>query len=157
MGCRDTVIPESFLKSHNVICLTFWRDTEQPHNDQLCWFRELALHLHATLKLEVEISESLNSFRAHSDKRNPSKLQGVHLTRLTKSKTFWGSIFFLLILISVADNSLVSLLVGEFNNVTKVSTFYITTITFPTSATPTQLSKVFDAILVTQSFQWLVI
>ena len=97
------------------------------------------------------------TFSAQTTTKNPSKFQGIQLTRFMKSKTLWGSIFFRLILISVMENSLVSLLVGEFNNVTKVSTFYVTRIRIPASATPTQSSKFFDAVLVTQSFERLVI
>ena len=44
MGCKDTVLPEPFLKTHNVYCLTFERNTRQPYNDNLCLFRALALH-----------------------------------------------------------------------------------------------------------------
>ena len=36
MGCKDTVLPESLLKNHNVNCLTFERNTRQPYNDNLC-------------------------------------------------------------------------------------------------------------------------
>ena len=35
MGCKDTVLPETLLKNHNVKCLPFERNTSQPYNDNL--------------------------------------------------------------------------------------------------------------------------
>ena len=56
MGCEDTVLPEPLLKNHNANCLTFERNTRQPYNDNLFFFRALALHLHSNEKLEEETS-----------------------------------------------------------------------------------------------------
>ena len=56
-GCKDAVLPESLLKNHTVNCLTFERKTRKPHNDNLCLFRALALHLHGNERLEEETSK----------------------------------------------------------------------------------------------------
>ena len=62
MGCKDTVLPEPLLRFGNVKCLTFEKNTRQPHNDNLCLFRALALHLHGNEKLEEETSKIFNIF-----------------------------------------------------------------------------------------------
>ena len=54
MGCKDTVLPEPLLKIHNANCFTFERNTTQPYNDKLFFFRALSLHLHGNSKLEEE-------------------------------------------------------------------------------------------------------
>ena len=65
--------------------------------------------------------------------------------------------FFCMILISLTENSLAKLLVEVFKKTTKVSNFYVTTITFARSTTSKRFSKLSDAVLVTRSFQRLVI
>ena len=66
MGCEDTVLPEPLLKNHNANCLTFERNTRQPYNDNLFFFRSLALHLHSNEKLEEETSKFFNLFLNNS-------------------------------------------------------------------------------------------
>ena len=68
IGCKDTILPEPLLKNHNVNCLTFERNTRQPYDDNLCLFRELALHLHSNEKLEEETSKLFNLFFNNSEK-----------------------------------------------------------------------------------------
>ena len=46
MGCEDTVLPQPFLKNHNVNCIIFEKNTRKPYNDNFCLFRAVALHLH---------------------------------------------------------------------------------------------------------------
>ena len=54
MGCRDEILRESLLKNHTVNCLTFEKYTRKPHNDNICLFRAVALHLFGNEKLEEE-------------------------------------------------------------------------------------------------------
>ena len=56
MGCKDVVLPESLVKNHSVNCLTYEQNTKKPYEDNLCLFRELALHLHGNQRLEEETS-----------------------------------------------------------------------------------------------------
>ena len=72
MGCKDTVLPETILKNHNVNCLTFERNTIQHYNDNLCLFRALALHLHVNEKLE-ETLKFFNRFLNKSEEGDVSK------------------------------------------------------------------------------------
>ena len=84
MGCKDTVLPEPLLKNHNKNCPTFEKNTLQPYNDNLCLFRALALHLHGNKKLEEETSVKFNLFLNNIEQRDPSKFQGVHMTKILK-------------------------------------------------------------------------
>ena len=68
------------MKHHNVKCLTFERNTRQPHDDNLCLFRALALHLHGNEKLEEETSKIFKLFLNNSEEGDVSKTQGVQLT-----------------------------------------------------------------------------
>ena len=77
MGCKDVVLPESFLKNHTVNCLTYEQNTKKPYKDNLCLFRALALHLHGNERLEEETSKLFNLFLANSTNPDPSKFQGV--------------------------------------------------------------------------------
>ena len=57
MGGKDAVLPESLLKNHTVIFLTYEQNTKKPYKDNLCLFRALALHLHGKERLEEEIKK----------------------------------------------------------------------------------------------------
>ena len=149
MGCKDTVLPEPLLKNHNANCFTFERNTTQPYNDKLCLFRALALHLHGNNKLEDENAKVFNLLV----KSKEGNFKVLNQTIFQKLKTICSSIYFCLTLTSLMENSLVNLLVEVFRNMTKVSSFYDTTITFSTSATSTQNSKLPDAVLDTIFFQ----
>ena len=70
MGCKDTVLPEPFLKNHYVTCFTFERNTIQPYNENLCLFRALALHLHGTEMLEEETSKVFKLFLNNSEEKD---------------------------------------------------------------------------------------
>ena len=85
MGCKDTVLPEPLLKNHNVNCLTFERNKRQPYKGNLCLFRALALNLHGNKKLEEETSKIFNFFLNNSEEKDPSKIQGVHMTDIPKA------------------------------------------------------------------------
>ena len=95
MGCKDTVLPEPLLKNHNVICLTFERNTRQPYNDNLCLFRALALHLHGNEKLEEVTSKIFNLFLINGEEVDVSKFQGVHLNDIPKVEDLLQLIIFL--------------------------------------------------------------
>ena len=84
MGCNDTVLPEPILKNRNVNRLTFERNTRQPYNDNLCFFRALALHLHGNEKLEEDPSQIFNLFLNSCGERYPSKIHGVLMTDIPK-------------------------------------------------------------------------
>ena len=77
MGCKDAVLPETFLKNHTVNCITFEKNTRKPYNDNLCLFRALALHLHGNESFEEETSKLFNLFLVNSTNPDPSKVQGV--------------------------------------------------------------------------------
>ena len=77
MGCKDTVLPDPLLKTHNVNCLTLDRNTRQPYIDNFCLLRALALHLHGNEKLEEETSKFFNLFLNNSEERDPSKFQVI--------------------------------------------------------------------------------
>ena len=62
MGCKDTVLPEPLLRNCNVNCLTFERNSSQPYNHNLCFFRAVALHLFGNERLEEETSKIFNLF-----------------------------------------------------------------------------------------------
>ena len=62
MGCKDTALPETLLKNHNVNRLTFERNARQPYNDNFRLFRALALYWHGNDKLEEETSKNFNPF-----------------------------------------------------------------------------------------------
>ena len=87
MGCKDRVLPEPFLKNHNVNCYNFERKTLQPYNDNLCLFRALALHLHGNKQLEEETSKISNLILNNSEdseEGDVSKFPGAHLNDIAK-------------------------------------------------------------------------
>ena len=84
MGFKDTVLPEPLLRNCNDNCLTFERNTSQPHNDNVCLFRALALLLHGNEKLEEETSKIFKLFLNNSEEGDVSKFQGVHLNDILK-------------------------------------------------------------------------
>ena len=79
MGCNYTVLPEPLLRTCNVDCFTFERNTSQPYNDNFCLFGALALYWHGNEKLEEETSRIFNLFLNNSEDGHVSKFQGVHL------------------------------------------------------------------------------
>ena len=131
-------------------CLTFEKNTLQPYNDNLCFLRALALHLHGNKKLEEETSKIFNLFLINIEEIDPSKFQGVHITDIPKVEDL------LQLNILLYDNDFVDgELIGELarRSMKKVSNFYTTTITFATSTTSTHCLKPSVAAHVTESFQ----
>ena len=88
MDCKETVLPETLLKNHNMKCLTFMRNTRQSYNGNLCFFRALALHLHGNEKQEEETSRIFNLFLNNSKEGDVSNLQGVHLNEIRNVEDF---------------------------------------------------------------------
>ena len=62
MGCPDSVIPEPFLRNHQVSCSFSDALTQQPYNDNMCLFGAHAVHLHGTTILERSTSMIVNAF-----------------------------------------------------------------------------------------------
>ena len=62
MGCKNAVLPEPLLKSHQTNCLTYEENTRQPYNDNLCFYQALAIHMHETQRLEPETSKLFDLF-----------------------------------------------------------------------------------------------
>ena len=91
MGCKDTVLPEPLLRNCNVNCLTFERNTRQPHNDNLCLLRAVALHLFGNERLEEETSKIFNLLN-NSEEGDVSKFRSVHLKDIPKVEDLLHSI-----------------------------------------------------------------
>ena len=79
MGCKNAESPEPLLKNGTVNCLTYEENKRQPHNDNLCLFRALALHLHGSQRLEEETPKLFNLFISKMDGLSPDQFQGVHM------------------------------------------------------------------------------
>ena len=90
MGCKDAVLPESLLKKHTVICLTYEQNNKKPYKDNLCLFRALALHLRGNERLEEEISKLFNLFLVNSTNPDPSKFQGVCMDNIPSGEDIVG-------------------------------------------------------------------
>ena len=79
MGCKNAVLPKPLLKNHTINCLTYGENTGKPYNDNLCFLRAIALHLHATQRLEEETSKFFSLFINKMDGVSLHQFQGVHL------------------------------------------------------------------------------
>ena len=79
MGCKNAYLPETILRNGTINCLTYEQKTRQPCNDNLCFFRALALHLHGTQRLEEETSELFNLSINKKDGLSPNQFQGIHM------------------------------------------------------------------------------
>ena len=77
MGCKNPVLTEPLIKNHTINCLTYEKNSRQPYNDNLCFFRALALHLHGTQRLEEETSKLFNLLINKMDGLSPNQFQGV--------------------------------------------------------------------------------
>ena len=79
MGCKNAVLTEPLLRNGTINCLTYEEITRHPYNDNLCFFRALAFHLHGTRRLEEETSKLFNLFINKKDGVSPSLFQGVQM------------------------------------------------------------------------------
>ena len=62
MCCNDTVLPNPHLKNHSVKCLTYKMKIQKPHDDNICLFRALALHLNKNERLKSKTSSLFSLF-----------------------------------------------------------------------------------------------
>ena len=76
MGCKDAVVKEPLAKKQTVNCLTYGQNTRKPYNDNLCPFKNLALHLHGKGGLEKETSKMFTPFKEKDRETNPAGSQG---------------------------------------------------------------------------------
>ena len=79
MGCKNAVLAEPLLSDHTINCLTFEENTRQPFNDNLCFFRARALHMHRNQRLEENTSKLFNSFIKEMDGLSTDQFQEVHM------------------------------------------------------------------------------
>ena len=79
IGCKNAVLAEPLLKNHTINCLTFEENTRQPHNDNLCLFRALALNMLGNQRLEEETSQIINLFIKKKDGLSADQFQGLHM------------------------------------------------------------------------------
>ena len=84
LGCKDSVLPEPFLKNQIVNCPTFERKTRKSYNENLCLFRAVALHSFGNQRLEEETSKIFKIFLNNCGEGDQSKFQGVHKTDILK-------------------------------------------------------------------------
>ena len=153
MGCKDTVLPEPFLKNHNVNCLTFERNSRQTYNENLCLFRAIALHLDGSEKLEEETSKIFNLFQTNVGKETHQSFRVFTWLIIRKWRRCCIWLFFFMTLIVWMENCLVSSVEEVFKSTKKVSSFYATTIKFATSTTSMHCSKLSNVLRVTHFSQ----
>ena len=95
MGCKDAVLPESFLRNPSINCLTYEENTKKTYKDNLCLFGALALHLHGNERLEEVTSKLFNLFLVNSKNHDPSKFQGVCMDDIPSVEDIVGINFFI--------------------------------------------------------------
>ena len=141
MGCKEIVFYEPLLKSHNVNCLTFQRNTRQTFKDNLCLFRALAVYLHGNEKLEDETSKIFKLFFNNSEEGDVSKIQGALLNDIPKVEDLLQLNIFLFDIDFVDGELIGELCPRNIRIMIKVPNFYAITITFAMSTTSTHCSK----------------
>ena len=139
MGCKGTVL--RFEKPQGDLSKFRKKNTRQPYNDNLCLFTTPGLHLYGIDRLETETSKTFTFFLKYCEEGITQKFNVFIWTLFQKLKTYCSPISFCTVLISLTENSLLSLLLEVFKSMTKVSNFYVTTITFATSITKVQHQK----------------
>ena len=83
IGGKNAVLPKPLLRNGTIKCLMYEENTRQPNNDNLCFFRALALLLHDTQRLEEETSKMFNLFINKMGGLNHNQFQGVHVCQLS--------------------------------------------------------------------------
>ena len=83
MGCKDAVLPEPLLKNCTKNCVTFEENTRQPHNNNLCFFHALALHLHGNQRLEGKTSKLSFLFIKKMDGLSADCISGVQMNDIS--------------------------------------------------------------------------
>ena len=79
LGCKNAILPEPLLENHKFNGFMFEENTREPHNDNLCLFQELALHLHGSQRLEEGTSKLLKLFINKIVGLSPIQFQGVDM------------------------------------------------------------------------------
>ena len=79
LGCKNAVLPKLLLKNRIINYLTFEESTRQPHNDNLCLFCALALHLQGYQRLEEETTNLFNLFINKKERLSADQFQGVDM------------------------------------------------------------------------------
>ena len=79
MGCKDGVLPKLLLRNLTIKCLRLEESTKQPYNNNLCFFRAPALHLHGNKRLDEKTSKKLSLFINREDGICANQFQGDHL------------------------------------------------------------------------------
>ena len=148
LRCKDAVLLELLLKNYTTKWLPFEKKTRKAYKDNLCLFRAVAHALYGNDLLEDETAGICSFVPSRALKEVSQKSQVLKWTKFQKLKIICGSKLFCKSSKQLTDNSIVEV----FANMTKMSSFYGTVITFATSATPTKSSKLSDAGVVTLVF-----
>ena len=106
MGWKNAVLPKPLLKNCTINCLTFEENTRQPYNDNLCFVRALALHLHRNQRLEQKTSKIFNLFINKTDGLSADQFQGVHMNDIPTAEDLL-TLNFLLYDINTVDGNII--------------------------------------------------
>ena len=77
MGRKDTVMPDPLLKKHSIKVWTFRENTQKLHNDNLCLFQVVALHLLGNEGFEEESSNLFILLLQKFGGTDPANFRGV--------------------------------------------------------------------------------
>ena len=132
-----------------MICLSFERKTRQTHNYNFCLLKALA----QPGKVEKRDRENSIVFSVIARNEIYQNFNFCTRTLIQKLKTNCSSILFSISLVSLSENSMMSLLVEVFKSMTKESNLYVATITFNSSRSSINDSKLSHAVLVKHFFQ----
>ena len=75
MGCTDSSLQESLLRSPEVNC-HFSKGHDQLYNDHLCFFRAIAIHLFRSVDVELQAIKLFHNFVSASG-FEPENFTGV--------------------------------------------------------------------------------
>ena len=78
-GVQERSFTGLLLRNGTIDCLAFEEDTRQPHNNNLCLFHALPLHMHGNQRLEEGTSKLFILFINKMDGLSPNQFQGVHM------------------------------------------------------------------------------
>ena len=79
MGPNNAVLPKLFLRKGTINCLRYEKNTRQPSNDNLCFFRMLALHSLGAQRLQEEISNLFILLINQTDELSAGQFKGFHM------------------------------------------------------------------------------
>ena len=61
MGCTDSPLPEPLLRNTEVNFLLS-NGHDEPYNDNLCWFRAIAIHFFGSVDVQLEAIKIFHNF-----------------------------------------------------------------------------------------------